>query len=75
MVGTSHSKEKRPYYIQGRKKYWKTTHKFCIEVPNAIDGIYEVDRTTGTTFWTDAIAKEMKNVRIVFEKLEAITEQ
>jgi len=31
-------------------------------------------RLTGTRHWTRAIEKEMKNVRVAFEKLDGITE-
>jgi hypothetical protein len=33
-----------------------------------------IDQKTGTRFWTDAIDKEMKNVRVAFEKLEGVNE-
>ena len=51
----------------------RTTHKFGIEVPKSVNEAYAIARLTGTTFWTDAINKEMKNVRIAFEKLEEVT--
>ncbi len=35
---------------------------------------YEIDRITGTSHWTKAIEKEMKNVSIAFEKIDGITE-
>ena len=56
-----------------KTKYWRTTHKFGIEVPKSVDEAYAIDRRTGTTFWTDAINKEMKNVRVAFEALEGVT--
>ena len=37
--------------------------------------LMQIDRQTGTTFWTDAINKEMKNVRVAFEALEGVTEE
>lgn len=57
-----------------KAKYWRTTHKFGIEVPKSVDEAYEIDRKTGTDHWTKAIAKEMKNVRVAFEKLDGVTE-
>ena len=56
-----------------KAKYWRTSHKFGIEVPKSVSQAYAIDRKTGTTYWTDAITKEMKNVRIAFEKLDGIT--
>ena len=58
-----------------KAKYWRTTHKFGIEVPKTATQALMIDQRTGTTFWTDAIKKEMANVRIAFEKLDGITAQ
>ena len=58
-----------------KAKYWCTTHKFGIEVPKSVNEAYTIDRLTGTTFWTDSIDKEMKNVRIAFDELEGVTEE
>ena len=57
-----------------KAKYWRTSHKFGIKVPKTVDEAYNIDRQTGTTFWTEAITKEMKNVRVAFEVLPGITE-
>jgi len=57
-----------------KSKYWRTTHKFGIEVPKSVEHAYEIDRTTGTIHWTKAIEKEMRNVRIAFEKIDDVTE-
>jgi hypothetical protein len=38
-----------------------------IELPKSVKEALEIDRRTGTTFWIDAIAKEMKNVAPSFE--------
>ncbi len=40
--------------------------KFGIEVPTSVDHALEIDKKNGNTFWADAIAKEMKDVRIAF---------
>ena len=58
-----------------KSKYWRTTHKFGIRIPKTVAEAYEIDRITGTNFWTKAIEKEMSNVRIAFEKLEGVTEE
>ena len=51
-----------------KSKYWKTTHKFGIEVPKDVERALEIDRQMGTTFWRDAIDKEMKKVMVAFEE-------
>jgi hypothetical protein len=67
-----------PYTLQKRdiilsavkSRIRKTTHKYRIEIPNNIEHAHEIDRKTGTTFWKDALAKEMHNVGVAFEVLE-----
>ena len=49
--------------------FLKRTHKFGIEVPKTIKDALEIDRRNGNTFWADAIAKEMKDIRIAFKIL------
>lgn len=56
-----------------KSKYWRTTHKFGIQIPKTVEEAYEIDRITGTDFWMKAIEKEMANVRVAFEKLEGVT--
>ncbi len=58
-----------------KSKYWRSTHKFGIEIPKSVNEAYKIDRETGTTHWTRAIEKEMKNVRVAFEKIDGVTEQ
>ncbi|KAL7475736.1 hypothetical protein ACHAW6_001644 [Cyclotella cf. meneghiniana] len=40
-----------------------------IEHPKTVDEAYTIDKTTGTSFWSNAIELEMKNVRIAFDIL------
>ncbi len=50
-------------------RFLKKTHKFGIEVPKTIRDALDIDRRNGNTFWADAIAKEMKDVRVAFKLL------
>ena len=50
-------------------RYHKRTHKFGIGLPKTVEEAFAIDCATGTTFWRDAIEKEMKNVRVAFEVL------
>ena len=34
-----------------KAKYWRTTHKFGIQVPKKVDEAYKIDQQTGNTFW------------------------
>jgi hypothetical protein len=49
--------------------YLKRTHKFGIEVSKTVKEALALDRKNGNTLWVDAIAKEMKEVRIAFNIL------
>ena len=67
-----------PYTIKRRDRiikanharYVKRTHKFGIEMPKTVQRALEIDRETGTTFWRDAIAKEMNTVNPAFKFLD-----
>lgn len=52
---------------KGKTKYWHRTHKYVIELPKSVSEALEIDRKMGTTFWRDAIEKEMRNVLPAFE--------
>jgi len=47
----------------------KRTHKFGIKVPKTIKEALELHRKNGNTLWADAIAKEMKDIRVAFKIL------
>jgi Zn-dependent M32 family carboxypeptidase len=38
---------------------WAQHMKYNIQVPRTVQEAYDIDAHTGTTFWRDAIAKEM----------------
>jgi len=52
---------------KGKTKYWSRTYKYGIELPKTVQQALEIDSHTGTTFWHDAIDKEMKNVLPAFK--------
>ena len=64
-----------PYTIKKRDRiikanytrYVKRTHKFGIKMPKTVERALEIDKETGTTFWRDAIAKEMRTVMPAFK--------
>ena len=58
-----------------KSKYWRSTHKFGIEIPKSVNEAYKIDQETGTAHWTRAIEKEMKNARIAFEKVDGVDEK
>ncbi len=68
-----HTLKKRDRIISMVKRqparYLKCIHKFGIEVPKIVAEAKDLDQKNGNTFWTKAIAKEMKEVRKAFEIL------
>ena len=52
------------------KLYHKRTHKFGIEIPKTVERALQIDKENGNNLWRDAIAKEMKNVRVAFKIME-----
>ena len=41
-------------------QYAHCTHRFGIRLPHSVDEALAIDRETNTTYWFDAIQKEMK---------------
>ena len=50
-----------------KTRYHRTAQKFGIELPKTVKRALQIDVETGTTFWKDAINKEMKTVSVAFE--------
>jgi len=44
--------------------------KVGIKVPRSVEEALEFDRHSHTTFWKDAIDKEMRNIEVAFRVLE-----
>ena len=53
-----------------KKRYFRTHSKFGIEIPKTVARALEIDKETGTTFWEDAIKKEMNTVLVAFHILK-----
>ena len=57
--------------VKKRKtRYAKNTHQFGIKIPRSVDETISFDEENGNTYWQDAMAKEMKNVKCAFEILD-----
>ena len=66
----SHVLKKRKRILSAMKRRYFRTHTKCgVELPKTVERALEIDKETGTTFWADAIAKEMKTVFVAFEIL------
>jgi hypothetical protein len=58
-----------------KSRYWSTTHKFGIRIPKSVQEAFRIDEETGTTYWMDAIRKEMEKVKVAFAFCESWTPQ
>ena len=63
----SHVLKRRDRIVFKIKKVVKTTHKYGIRLPRNTAEALQIDKDTNTTFWRDAIEKEMKNVSVAFQ--------
>jgi hypothetical protein len=63
-------KRKKAFIKTTRARYAKRSHKFGIRVPQTVEEAIAIDKATNTTFWHNAIQKEMKNNRIAFKFLD-----
>lgn len=52
-----------------KSRYSQRSHKFGIYVPRSVQEALNIDKETGTTYWRDAIQKEMTNNRVAFQFL------
>ena len=50
-------------------RFQKRTHKFGIEIPTSVSDTKRIDEANQKAYWQDAIAKEIKAVRIAFKIL------
>jgi hypothetical protein len=48
---------------QVKSQYWKTTHKFGLELPHLAAEAFIIDQRNGNNFWRVAIAKEMSKIK------------
>jgi hypothetical protein len=46
-----------------KSRYWRTTHKFGIELPKTVKEAFAIDKRTGTEHWRCAIEKELSKIR------------
>ncbi len=64
-------KKKQSFIHAIKARYATRSHKFSIHVPKTVEEALAIDKATRTTFWHDAIQKEMRNNRLAFQFLES----
>jgi hypothetical protein len=50
-----------------KRRVVKKTHKFGTRVLNTLNEVHALNKVHGNALWTDAVAKEMKKVRVAFD--------
>jgi hypothetical protein len=53
-----------------KSRYTQRAHKFGVLVPRSVQEALDIDQSMGTTYWRDAIKKEMTNNCVNFKFLE-----
>jgi len=53
-----------------KTRYLKRNQKFGNEIPRTVEEALLIDKETNTTYWADAIEKEMQNNLVAFQLLE-----
>ena len=51
-----------------KSRYWRTTHKFEIELPHSVEEAYKLDEKNNNNYWRTAIEKKMSRVWVAFKK-------
>jgi hypothetical protein len=66
-----------PIYVKHKDRIIKSIRscsvkknvKFGLEIPKTVEEALKIDRNTKTTYWQDAIEKELSNNRVTFQIL------
>ena len=67
-----------PFTLRGRdriiagvnKRINRTTHNHSVELSTSVAHAKKLDEKDGDTLWTDAINREMENLKVAFNILE-----
>ena len=62
MVAPAALRKRKHIIKQLKTRYHQCTEKFGLELPKTVKRALEIDEETGTTFWHDALRKEMGNI-------------
>ena len=60
--------KKRKRLINAQKSlHRRVGYKYGVKLPRTVEEALKIDEESGTTFWRDALDKEMKNVEVAFD--------
>lgn len=68
---------KNPQHIisKVKTKYWQRTNEYGFRIPKSVEEALKIDKENGSTLWQEAIALEMKNIRVAFQLCEGDPKQ
>ena len=70
-MGEFYVKKRDSIITSVRSRIVRTTHKYGIEIPTSWKHAIEIDVRNKNRLWQNALAKEMKNMGVAFDILEA----
>jgi hypothetical protein len=56
-----------------KSQYWKTSHKYGVQLPHSVQEALQIEKETGLDFWWNAIHKELKKVMVAFKYVGSLT--
>ena len=56
-------KKRNRIIAKTKSRYWRTSHKFGVELPHTVEKALRLDEESGTSHWRTAIEKEMGKIR------------
>ena len=56
-----------------KAKYWRTSHKYGVQLPKTVEQALQIDKDTNTSYWRDALNKEMKKAKVAYQEMEGCT--
>ena len=56
-------------------KYWSTTHKYGVLLPNNPKEALQINRQTGNIYWEKAMSKDMNKAKVSYEEVVGCTPQ
>ena len=66
-------RHKKCIVLKVKSCYWKTTHKYGIQLPHSMEEALELDRESNTDYWAKAIAKENTQVKVSWYAMDGVT--
>jgi hypothetical protein len=67
MVGVGILRTCNQIIAKVKGKYWKTSHKYGVQLPHSVQEALAIDKETETDFWWKAIKKGLNKVMMAMQ--------